>query len=131
MGNRANWLSATPEPERELPLAVATLRHRGPPPREAVAREQVEVERLVLAGPQQRWLAYLREVIGLIEVTAGDRDPDLCRARARAGAVIDNHHNLLLGLPGRAATATAGDRARLARLQLSQLTNPATKETRP
>jgi hypothetical protein len=113
MVKRASWLSLTPEPERELPEAVATLAHGDPSP-ETVERERARVERLVLAGSQRQWLAYLREVVQLIERAAGDPDPTVGRARARAAAVISNHHNLLLALPGRAAERTAGDRARLA-----------------
>jgi hypothetical protein len=109
-----SWLSLTPEPERELPEAVATLARGGHPPPEAVARERARVERLVLAGSERRWLAYLHEVVELIDRSAGAEDPAVTRARARAGAVISNHHHLLLALPGRAAERTAGDRARLA-----------------
>ena len=127
MVKRATWLSITPEPERELPRAVATLRHGGAPSAEAVARERARVERLLLRGSQRRWLSYLRGVIGLIESTASARDDDLARrreddvarARAVASSVIANHHALLLGLPGRARQATAGDRATLASVMTS------------
>jgi hypothetical protein len=117
---RALWLSITPEPERELPEAVATLAHGGVPPADAVVRERARIERLVMRGSERQWLAYLRGVVELIDNGAGaedpDRaqDPDVARARDRARAVIANHHNLLLALPGRAAARTAGDRARLA-----------------
>jgi hypothetical protein len=113
---RAWWLSVTPEPERELPAAVAALRAGGHPPAEAINAERARVERLVLRGGQRRWLAYLHDVVGLIERTDGS-DEDLLRARARAATVLANHHNLLLGLPGRAAQRTATDRARLVRLE--------------
>ncbi len=43
-----------------------------------------------------------------------DQSEVVARARARARAVISNHHNLLLALPGRAADWTAADRLRLA-----------------
>jgi hypothetical protein len=114
MASRATWLSVTPEPERELPRAVATLicgRRAGA---EEVSRERTRIERLVLHGGQRRWLAYLRRVVDLIESRAGEDDPDVVHARARAREVIANHHNLLLGLPGRGAQRTAADRARLA-----------------
>lgn len=121
MVKRAYWLSVTPEPERELPEAVATLSCNGVPAAEAVARERRRIERLVLRGSQRQWLAYLHEVVELIEGggTSADRsEPDqselVARAQARARAVIANHHNLLLALPGRAAELTADDRARLA-----------------
>ncbi len=113
MVKRDSWLSVTPEPERELPQAVATLSHGHRAGDAAVAQERQRVERLVLGGSQRRWLAYLHEVVELIVRRAGDVDPDVARARRRATAVISNHHNLLLGLPGRGAAVSAADRARL------------------
>jgi hypothetical protein len=113
MVKRASWLSVTPEPERELPEAVATLASRRRPPATAVDRERARIERLVLRGGQRRWLSYLHEVVELIDATGLDGDPDVSRARARAAAVISNHHNLLLALPGPGAALTARDRARL------------------
>src|SRR5438067_4577164 len=96
MVKRASWLSITPEPERELPRAVATLAQGGgPPDADAVARERARIERLLLRGSQRRWLAYLRSVIGMIESTAGTQDQDVARARLRASAVVANHHALL------------------------------------
>ncbi len=113
MVKRASWLSITPEPERELPSAVATLAAgRCAFPAE-VARERTRIERLVLHGTQRRWLAYLHEIVGLLETTTGSSDPDVELARERARAVIINHHNLLLALPGRGATITAADRVAL------------------
>ena len=113
MVKRATWLSITPEPERELPEAVATLTAGRRATPDAVAAERARVERLVLRGSQRRWLAYLHEVVGLIERAEADSDPAVDGARARAGAVIANHHNLLLALPGPGARLTANDRARL------------------
>lgn len=117
MVKRASWLSVTPEPERELPMAVATLVHGGTPPPSAIASEQARIERLVLRGNERAWLDYLHGVLELIERdggAGGGEDDEVARARARAAAVIANHHNLLLGLPGRGAQRTATDRARLA-----------------
>jgi hypothetical protein len=114
MGKRASWLSVTPEPERELPEAVATLAHGPRPPAAAVARERERVERLVLRGSERAWLAYLHGVLELIDWSEGSNDPDVARARGLASAVISNHHQLLLALPGRGADLTASDRARLA-----------------
>ena len=127
MVKRASWLSVTPEPERELPMAVATLVHGGTPPPSAIASEQARIERLVLRGNERAWLDYLHGVLELIERDGGGggagggdggagagEDDEVARARARAAAVIANHHNLLLGLPGRGAQRTATDRARLA-----------------
>lgn len=113
MVKRATWLSVTPEPERELPAAVATLAAGRLASPEEVAAEEARVERLVLHGGQRRWLAYLHEVVGLIESCRCAHDGDLAAARSRAVAVIANHHNLLLGLPGPGARITAVDRARL------------------
>jgi hypothetical protein len=117
MVKRASWLSVTPEPERELPQAVATLAAGRRPTPDAVAAERARIERLVVRGGQRRWLAYLHDVVGLIERGMGSSDPDVGAACARASAVVANHHNLLLGLPGAAARLTATDRARLQSLQ--------------
>jgi hypothetical protein len=116
MFNRAPWLSLTPEPERELPAAVATLALGGAAPERAVRLEQARVEELVLRGSERRWLAYMRDVRVLIERAATSEDPEVQRARRRAAAVLSNHHNLLLGLPGSAARRTARERVILAEL---------------
>jgi len=113
MVKRATWLSVTPEPERELPAAVATLSAGHRVAAAAVAAERARIERLVLHGSQRRWLAYLHDVVGLIESRAGADDPEVAAARTRATAVIANHHNLLLALPGPGARLTATDRSRL------------------
>ncbi|MGA2011022.1 MAG: hypothetical protein ABSH51_10910 [Solirubrobacteraceae bacterium] len=116
MVKRESWLSVTPEPERELPEAVATLRAGGPPPAGTIDAERARIERLVLTGSQRRWLGYLHEVVELIgrdPEAGGDGFDTLSRARGRAIAVIANHHNLLLALPGPGAGLTASDRARL------------------
>jgi hypothetical protein len=119
MVKRASWLSITPEPERELPEAVATLAAGRRAEPHAIAAEQARIERLILHGTQRRWLAYLHEVVDLIASGDGvehpdpDPDPDVAAARARAMKVIVNHHNLLLGLPGPGASLTAIDSSRL------------------
>jgi hypothetical protein len=113
MVKRASWLSITPEPERELPEAVATLaagRRAGPA---AIAAEQARIERLILHGGRRRWLAYLHDVVDLIAAENDSDDPDVAAARERATKVIANHHNLLLGLPGDGARLTAIDASRL------------------
>ncbi len=117
----ASWLSITPEPERELPGAVATLARGDAPAPEEVAVEAARIERLVLHGSQREWLRYLHGVVELIELRAADPDPEVQRARALATAVISNHHNLLLALPGRGAEITAADRMRLAQLGTEHL----------
>lgn len=108
-----SWLSVTPEPERELPAALATLRHGGIPTVAAIEHERDQMERIVLHGGQRDWLAHLSEAVRLIDATEDDADPAVVRARELAIEVIANHHNLLLGLPGRAAQHTAEERKRL------------------
>jgi hypothetical protein len=116
MVKRAPWLSVTPEPERELPAAVATLRCGGLASADEVAEEAASVEHLILRGSERRWDIYLHDVVSLIDRRAGDADRDVARAREIAIAVISNHHNLLLALPGRGARRTESDRRRLAQL---------------
>ena len=62
------WLSVTPEPERELPDAVATLRRRRRrrPMRRSPASAR-RIERLVLRGSERRWRQYLHDVVELID----------------------------------------------------------------
>jgi hypothetical protein len=116
MVKRAPWLSVTPEPERELPEAVTTLRHGAAATPAAITAEAARIEQLILRGSERRWDSYLHDVVALIEQRAGDGDPDVARAREVAIAVISNHHNLLLALPGRGARRTESDRRRLSEL---------------
>ena len=113
---RASWLSVTPEPEYELPEAVATLAAGARAAPEAVAAERIRIERLVLHGRQRQWLDYLHGVVELVAAREGSADLDVERARRLAIAVLSNHHNLLQALPGRGAQMTAADRERLGRL---------------
>jgi len=113
---RVPWLSITPEPERELPSVVAVLTAGHRVDEDAVRRERLRLQAIVLRHGLRRWLRYLREVLDLLELRAGDEDPDVQSARLRARIVLINHHNLLLGLPGPGATLTTHDRARLAEL---------------
>lgn len=115
-GPRSTWLSITPEPERELPRAVAALAHGGEPSASAVEAETARVERLILRGNQREWLRYLHGVVELIEGRGADPDPEVQHAHMIAAAVISNHHNLLLGLGGRGARLSAADREKLAQL---------------
>jgi hypothetical protein len=116
MVKRAPWLSLTPEPERELPDAVATLVCGRRPTDKAVADEAARIERLVLRGSERGWNRYLHDVVELIDAHTGDSDPEIEHAREIAIAVIANHHNLLLALPGRGARRTETDRRRLTQL---------------
>jgi hypothetical protein len=95
---------------------VATLRYGARATDEAVAHETAEIERLILRGSERRWDRYLHGVVELIDARAGDRDPAVAEAREVAIAVIANHHNLLLALPGRGARRTDTDRRRLSEL---------------
>ena len=110
---QVSWLSVTPEPERELPAALATMRLGDVPTEAAIEHERAQIERIVLHGGQRDWLAHLSDAVRLIEATEHDSDPAVVHARELAIEVIANHHNLLLGLPGRAAERTAEERKRL------------------
>jgi hypothetical protein len=85
-GARHAWLSITPEPERELPDAVAALRGG------SVVAERERVERLVLRGSRRAWHAYLSEASDLA------RNAPPSDARDLVLDVIKNHDNLKLGL---------------------------------
>jgi hypothetical protein len=95
---RHAWLSITPEPERELPAAIATLRAGGLPSDSAIDGERRRVERLITHGNRRAWTAYLAEAAALARAAA-DED-EVGEARALVLDVIDNHDNLRLGLPG-------------------------------
>ncbi|MEV7567933.1 hypothetical protein [Streptomyces tanashiensis] len=128
------WLGLTPEPERELPAAVAALRaslDTARPPSAGPARlasaERRRVERLVLRGSRHSWLRYLAEVTALVtavtdrldEPTAPEGATRVTDADASASAallaaeVILDHHRMLIGLPGAGYGRTARDRAEL------------------
>jgi hypothetical protein len=85
-GARHAWLSITPEPEKELPAAVAALRNG------SVEAERARVEQLVLRGSRRAWSAYLSEALELA------RSAPPSGARDIAIEVIENHDNLKLGL---------------------------------
>jgi hypothetical protein len=95
---RHAWLSITPEPERELPAAIATLRAGGAPSDSAVELERRRVERLVTRGSRRAWTAYIADAAELAR--AADGEDEVAEARALVLDVIDNHDNLRLGLPG-------------------------------
>jgi hypothetical protein len=91
------WLSLTPEPEGELPRAIAALRTGDRPSAAAVAAERERVERLVLRGRRRSWRRWLAETRDLAD-RAADRQPHEARI---ALDVIDNHDALCLGLAPR------------------------------
>ncbi|MER6473816.1 hypothetical protein [Streptomyces collinus] len=105
------WLGLTPEPEQELPAAVAALRApaAGRPSPALVAAERRRVERLVLRGTQRGWLRYLGEVTELVVAAAGAEPPDP-RPALVAGEVVLDHHRMLIGLPGAGYARTATQR---------------------
>lgn len=118
---RLDWLGLTPEPERELPTAVAALRASLPgtaTPRtaeELAPAERRRVERLILRGSRHSWLRYLAEVTDLVTgVAAGSRTGDRAAALL-AGEVVLDHHRMLIGLPGPGYGRTATDRTALER----------------
>jgi hypothetical protein len=98
-GSRHAWLSITPEPERELPEAIATLRAGGSPSPDQLERERARAERLVTHGGRRSWRAYLAEAAALARAAEGDER--LAGARAVVDDVLENHDNLALGLTRR------------------------------
>ncbi|MEU9111761.1 hypothetical protein AB0D04_08225 [Streptomyces sp. NPDC048483] len=111
------WLGLTPEPEQELPAAVAALRApaEGRPPSALVAAERHRVERLVLRGTQRGWLRYLGEVTALVVEAAARSATADPRPALVAGEVVLNHHRMLIGLPGAGYVRTATQRRDLER----------------
>ncbi|MBL1108452.1 hypothetical protein JK361_28335 [Streptomyces sp. 5-8] len=111
------WLGLTPEPEQELPAAVAALRaptDETPPPG-LVAAERRRVERLVLRGTQRGWLRYLAEVTDLVVAAAVNPATTDPRPALVAGEVVLDHHRMLIGLPGAGYARTAAQRRDLER----------------
>jgi hypothetical protein len=98
--SRHGWLSITPEPELELPAAVAALRRTNPAqPAEpaasalgSVEAERARVEHIVLRGRRRDWSAYLSEAAALAAAAAPSEARDIVLD------VIENHDNLRLGL---------------------------------
>jgi len=95
---RHAWLSITPEPERELPAAIATLRAGHAPNGAAIAAEQERVEHLITRGSRRAWTAYIAEAAALAR--AANADDEVAEARELVLDVVQNHDNLRLGLPG-------------------------------
>jgi hypothetical protein len=107
-----SWLSLTPEPECELPAAIATLRARAKPARHAVELERSLAERLVVRASRRRWEGWLTDARALADSTDGTADRTLEEARAAALDVISNHDALMLGLANRAGRGGRGGRGR-------------------
>ena len=92
---RDAWLSITPEPELELPEALATLRAGGPPSAALVELERARAERLVMRGTRRAWRRYLAEAMAL---AVSSEDPTVADARAVVEDVVHNHNQLELAL---------------------------------
>ena len=95
LGARHRWLSITPEPELELPEALATLRAGGPPSAALVEVERSRAERLVMRGTRRAWRRYLADALSL---AASSQDPAVAEARAVVEDVVHNHNQLELAL---------------------------------
>jgi hypothetical protein len=95
--NGRAWLSLTPEPELELPRAIAALRAGGSPQPAAVAAEAERVEQLVLGGTGDEWRRWVAETRRLAEERRESQPADASLALA----VIDNHDALALGIERR------------------------------
>ena len=139
-GSRLAWLALTPEPERELPEAVAilrrTMRSSAAPPEATsdtasdmsseTSSETRKVQRLVLRGTGRSWRRYLHEISELTHLVAdrvaaaaptdrADRaEVELATAALLAGEVVLEHHRMLIGLPGTGYRETEQDRKALA-----------------
>jgi hypothetical protein len=95
LGARHTWLSITPEPELELPEALATLRAGGAPSAAQVELERARAERLVTRGSRRAWRRYLAESLVLARSSEG---PEVAEARAVVEDVVHNHNQLELAL---------------------------------
>jgi hypothetical protein len=94
-GARKAWLSITPEPEIELPKALAALRAGGHPSAEQVAREAARAELLITRRGRRAWRRYLADALVL---TRSSEDPAVAEARSIVEDVVHNHSQLELGL---------------------------------
>jgi hypothetical protein len=105
--DRQEWLSITPEPEGELPAAIATLRAGGEPDPAQVRAERDRAERLITRARRaayRRWLADARR----LAADSGSGD-ERVRAAARVTTeVLDNHDALELGITARGGEGRGG-----------------------
>lgn len=95
------WLSLTPEPERELPVAIATLRAGGSPSAAQITAERERADRLIRRGNRRAWTRWLSEARGLAGGSRTGTDPQVAEAAELAASVIDNHDALALGITAR------------------------------
>ena len=111
-GKRVIWLGLTPEPERELPEAVAALRALESGTRQDTDAEVRRIRHLILHGTQRTWLRYLADVTALVQ--RGSAHPHTARTALSAAETVLDHHRMLIGLPGSAYDRVAADRDTLA-----------------
>ena len=105
--DRHEWLSITPEPEGELPAAIATLRAGGEPEPAQVRAERERAERLITRARRrayERWLADARR----LAAHPGSGDERVQQAAQVTNAVLDNHDALALGLTARGRGGRGG-----------------------
>jgi hypothetical protein len=107
-GTGRKWLSLTPEPEVELPAAVATLRHGSAAPPDRIARERERFERLVARARRRAYRRWLAEARQLALDGDSSEDEDLHSAADLTLAVIDNHEALRSGLERRGRGGRGG-----------------------
>lgn len=91
------WLFLTPEPEAELPPAVAALAAALDEPARSADREGKLVDELVQTGRYPEWLAYLRDRRLLLERYVDRFGAD--ELAVHVADVLHNHHQLALTVP--------------------------------
>jgi hypothetical protein len=100
------WLSLTPEPERDLPGAVASLRLGAPAPAELREEERRRLEGLIVGSRRRAFERWLAEARALALPHAASEPGSELRAAARLTLdVIDNHDALRRGLEPRGGTS--------------------------
>ena len=107
------WLFLTPEPEAELPRAMAELALALGETAPSAEQHADTVEAIIVDGEYSTWLAYMVEQRELL-----DRYLVRFGADERAGRVVDvinNHHQLALTVPDDAGVGDA-ERERVAEL---------------
>jgi hypothetical protein len=107
--DRQGWLSITPEPEGELPAAIATLRAGGEADPAAVRAERDRAARLITRGRRGAYERWLAEARSLTDAPAPN-DEDAREAADVAGDVLENHDALALGLTPRDRGGRGGRR---------------------
>jgi hypothetical protein len=105
------WLALTPEPERELPAAMAVLRRATGGDEADASREAARAEALVLRGRESSYLAWLREAADLAAAGADSDEPAVAHEVEVVRGVVGNQAGLLLGLAGGGRRREAARRA--------------------